>query len=40
MYHPPAALHQASLRETGVRDHRGLSVTLVDARRPLDDANR
>jgi len=33
MYHPPAALHQASLRETLVRDIRGLSVTLLDVRR-------
>ena len=37
MYHPAAALHQASLRETLFRDIRGLPVALLDARRALDD---
>ena len=37
MYHPAAALHQASLRETLVRDIRGLPAALLDARRALDD---
>ena len=37
MYHPAAALHQASLRETLVRDIRGLPAALLDARRTLDD---
>ncbi|MGH9274776.1 MAG: uracil-DNA glycosylase family protein [Acidimicrobiales bacterium] len=36
MYHPAAALHQASLRETLFRDIRGLPVALLDARRALD----
>jgi DNA polymerase len=37
MYHPAAALHQASLRETLFRDIRGLPAALLDARRALDD---
>ncbi len=37
MYHPAAALHQASLRETLVRDMRGLPAALLDARRALED---
>jgi len=37
MYHPAAALHQASLRETLFRDMRGLPAALLDARRALDD---
>jgi DNA polymerase len=37
MYHPAAALHQASLRETLFRDIRGLPAALLDARRSLDD---
>ncbi|MCV0403471.1 MAG: uracil-DNA glycosylase [Chloroflexi bacterium] len=37
MYHPAAALHQASLRETLFRDVRGLPAALLDARRALDD---
>ena len=37
MYHPAAALHQASLRETLVRDIRGLPAALLDARRALED---
>ncbi len=37
MYHPAAALHQASLRETLFRDIRGLPSALLDARRALDD---
>jgi uracil-DNA glycosylase len=36
MYHPAAALHQASLRETLFRDMRGLPVALLDARRALE----
>ena len=36
MYHPAAALHQASLRETLFRDIRGLPAALLDARRALD----
>ncbi len=35
MYHPAAALHQASLRETLFRDIRGLPAALLDARRAL-----
>ncbi|MEO5985648.1 MAG: uracil-DNA glycosylase [Candidatus Limnocylindria bacterium] len=35
MYHPAAALHQASLRETLFRDIRGLPAALLDARRTL-----
>ncbi|MDQ4035080.1 MAG: uracil-DNA glycosylase [Chloroflexota bacterium] len=37
MYHPAAALHQASLRETLFRDIRGLPAALLDARRALVD---
>ncbi|MGH2381021.1 MAG: uracil-DNA glycosylase [Candidatus Limnocylindria bacterium] len=37
MYHPAAALHQASLRETLVRDVRGLPAALVAARQALVD---
>ena len=37
MYHPAAALHQASLRETLFRDIRGLPAALLDARRALGD---
>ena len=37
MYHPAAALHQASLRETLFRDIRGLPAALLDARRALDE---
>ena len=37
MYHPAAALHQASLRETLFRDMRGLPAALLDARRALED---
>jgi DNA polymerase len=37
MYHPAAALHQASLRETLFRDMRGLPAALLDARRALDE---
>ena len=36
MYHPAAALHQASLRETLFRDVRGLPAALLDARRALE----
>ena len=37
MYHPAAALHQASLRETLFRDIRGLPAALLDARGALAD---
>jgi len=37
MYHPAAALHQASLRETLFGDIRGLPAALLDARRALDE---
>jgi len=37
MYHPAAALHQASLRETLFHDIRGLPAALLDARRALDE---
>ena len=37
MYHPAAALHQASLRETLFRDMRGLPAALLNAREALDD---
>ena len=37
MYHPAAALHQASLRETLFRDIRGLPAALLDARRALEE---
>ncbi len=36
MYHPAAALHQASLRETLFRDIRGLPAALLAAREALD----
>ena len=36
MYHPAAALHQASLRETLFRDVRGLPGALLAARQALD----
>jgi len=37
MYHPAAALHQASLRETLFRDMRGLPSALLAARDALGD---
>jgi DNA polymerase len=37
MYHPAAALHQASLRETLFRDMGGLPAALLDARRVLEN---
>lgn len=37
MYHPAAALHQASLRETLFRDIRGLPAALLAARQALDE---
>jgi DNA polymerase len=37
MYHPAAALHQASLRDTLFRDVRGLPAALLAARRALGD---
>jgi uracil-DNA glycosylase len=37
MYHPAAALHQASLRETLFHDMRGLPAALLTARRALTD---
>jgi len=37
MYHPAAALHQASLRETLFRDMRALPAALRDARRALEE---
>ena len=36
MYHPAAALHQASLRETLFRDMRGLPAALLAARQTLE----
>jgi DNA polymerase len=36
MYHPAAALHQASLRETLFRDIRALPAALIAAREQLD----
>ena len=36
MYHPAAALHQASLRETLFRDVRGLPAALLAAREALE----
>ncbi|MDQ2673717.1 MAG: hypothetical protein M3Y40_03605, partial [Chloroflexota bacterium] len=36
MYHPAAALHQASLRETLFRDIRGLPAALLAARRAIE----
>jgi NAD(P)-dependent dehydrogenase (short-subunit alcohol dehydrogenase family) len=35
MYHPAAALHQASLRDTLFRDMRGLPGALLDAREAI-----
>jgi uracil-DNA glycosylase family 4 len=40
MYHPAAALHQASLRETLFRDVRGLPAALLAARQAIDDERR
>jgi DNA polymerase len=37
MYHPAAALHQASLRETLFHDMRGLPAALLAARHALED---
>ena len=37
MYHPAAALHQASLRDTLFRDVRGLPAALLAARQALTD---
>jgi DNA polymerase len=37
MYHPAAALHQASLRETLFRDVRGLPAALLAARGALEE---
>jgi DNA polymerase len=37
MYHPAAALHQSSLRETLFRDMRRLPAALLTARRTLED---
>ena len=37
MYHPAAALHQASLRETLFRDIRGLPGALLAARQAIED---
>jgi uracil-DNA glycosylase len=37
MYHPAAALHQASLRETLFRDIRGLPAALLAARQTIAD---
>jgi uracil-DNA glycosylase len=37
MYHPAAALHQSSLRETLFRDMRRLPAALLVARRALED---
>lgn len=36
MYHPAAALHQASLRETLIRDVRRLPAALLEARTVID----
>jgi uracil-DNA glycosylase len=36
MYHPAAALHQASLRDTLFRDMRGLPAALLAAREAID----
>jgi DNA polymerase len=36
MYHPAAALHQASLRETLFRDVRGLPAALLQAREAIE----
>ncbi len=40
MYHPAAALHQASLRETLFRDIRGLPAALLAARQAIEDERR
>ena len=40
MYHPAAALHQASLRETLFRDVRGLPAALLVARQAIEDERR
>jgi DNA polymerase len=40
MYHPAAALHQASLRETLFRDIRGLPAALLAARRAIEGERR
>jgi uracil-DNA glycosylase len=40
MYHPAAALHQASLRETLFRDVRGLPAALLAARQAIEDERR
>ena len=37
MYHPAAARHQASRRETLFHDPRGLPAALLAARQALDD---
>jgi hypothetical protein len=37
MYHPAAALHQASLRETLFNDMRGLPAALLAARQALEE---
>ncbi len=37
MYHPAAALHQASLRETVFRDVAALPAALIEARRAIED---
>jgi uracil-DNA glycosylase family 4 len=37
MYHPAAALHQASLRETLFRDIRGLPAALLAVRRVIEE---
>ncbi len=37
MYHPAAALHQASLRETLFRDIRGLPAALLTARQAIEE---
>ena len=36
MYHPAAALHQSSLRETLFRDVRGLPAALLAAREAIE----
>jgi hypothetical protein len=36
MYHPAAALHQSSLRETLFADMRGLPAALLAARQAID----
>jgi hypothetical protein len=37
MYHPAAALHQASLRDTLFHDIRGLPSALLTARATIED---